>query len=468
MKKPLVTVGIALCLVGSGVSLAPATVPTIAPCNGNGSLSPWQLTSAMVFQRGYDAAVQTGGRIYALGGNCLCGPPVIDGDTGKLVPSNVWLNTVEFASVNPDGSLGPWQQTSSMIKPRFSHRAVAVGNYIYAIGGGPSLDSSTTAERALVNPDGTLGPWQLVTPPNQPRYQFSAVAAGGYLYVIGGSAPFGGVLSSVEKAAIHSDGSLGPWQPTTPLTFARTRQTSVAAGSYVYVIGGDNVGFNQHRVERAFVNTDGSLGPWQTLNPTVFGRVSAASTVQDGFVYALGGAPGPFPFPSSTFTAERAKINSDGTLGVWQTSGILVMNRIDHAAVAVNGNVYAVGGLFFNGEHTVPTAAVERAGVIGCGVVCLKDQANNNILQFNPSTGSYTFTVCKTGFTLSGTGTLRVVNSILLLTDSQPDRRVSAGFLEGQATGKATIILRVATGVWQTFSINDIGSFGGGCLCGTN
>jgi hypothetical protein len=465
VKNSVLTVVMALCLVSSGMSLAPVTVPT-SPCNGDGSLSPWQPATPMLFQRGYLAAVQANGRIYALGGSCLCGPLVIDEDTGKLVPSNVWLNTVEFASVNPDGSLGPWQQTSSMVKPRFDHSAVVVGNYIYAIGGGPQLDSVTTAERAVINPDGTLGTWQLVTPPNQPRYQFSAVAAGGYLYVIGGSPPFGGVLSSVERAAINPDGSIGPWQVTTPLTIARATQSSVAVGSNLYVIGGDNQGFNEHTVERAVINSGGSLAPWQTLTSTVFGRVSSASAAQDGFVYVTAGAGGPFPLAESS--VERAKINIDGTLGAWQMTSSLVQNRIDHATVAINGNLYVIGGLSFNGVHTVPINAVERAGVIGCGIVCLKDQANNNILQFNPSTGGYTFTVCKTGFTLSGTGTIRVVNSILLLTDSQADRRVSAGFLEAQATGKATIILRIAPGVWQTFTINDIASFGGGCLCGTN
>jgi hypothetical protein len=49
---------------------------------------------------------------------------------------------------------------------------------------------------------------------------------------------------------------------------------------------------------------------------------------------------------------------------------------------------------------------------------------------------------------------VRLVNGILMLTDSRPDRRVSAGVNTGQQTGSATIYIMIAPGVWQTFRIN--------------
>jgi hypothetical protein len=84
---------------------------------------------------------------------------------------------------------------------------------------------------------------------------------------------------------------------------------------------------------------------------------------------------------------------------------------------------------------------------------CLRDNTTGNLLQFSSTNGQYLFTRCSEGFTLSGTGVVRLVNGILTLTDSKPDRRVSAGFLT-QKTGSATIYLMVAPGVWQTFRIN--------------
>jgi hypothetical protein len=86
---------------------------------------------------------------------------------------------------------------------------------------------------------------------------------------------------------------------------------------------------------------------------------------------------------------------------------------------------------------------------------CLKDNTTGNLLQWNSTTGQYMFTRCSDNFTLTGTGTVGLVNGIKTLTDSKPDRRISAGFNTGQLTGSATIYLQVVQGVWQTFRIVD-------------
>jgi hypothetical protein len=86
---------------------------------------------------------------------------------------------------------------------------------------------------------------------------------------------------------------------------------------------------------------------------------------------------------------------------------------------------------------------------------CLKDNSTGNLLQWNSTTGAYTFTRCSDGFTLTGTGTVALVNGDRTLTDSKSDRRVSAALNTGGRTGSATIYLMVAQGVWQLFQIND-------------
>jgi parallel beta-helix repeat protein len=86
---------------------------------------------------------------------------------------------------------------------------------------------------------------------------------------------------------------------------------------------------------------------------------------------------------------------------------------------------------------------------------CLKDNTTGNLLQWNSSTGQYQFTRCSDKFILTGTGTVALVNGIRTLNDFKADRRISAGFNTGQLTGNATIYLRVAQGVWQTFRIID-------------
>jgi len=86
---------------------------------------------------------------------------------------------------------------------------------------------------------------------------------------------------------------------------------------------------------------------------------------------------------------------------------------------------------------------------------CLKDNSSGNLIQWNSTTGQYQFTRCSDNFTLSGTGTVAVVNGIRTLTDFKADRRIRAGFNKGQLTGNATIYLKIGNGVWQVFQVND-------------
>jgi len=108
-----------------------------------------------------------------------------------------------------------------------------------------------------------------------------------------------------------------------------------------------------------------------------------------------------------------------------------------------------------------PNLAARRAGPQSPAVTvafsfdtCLIDSAGNQ-LQWNSTTGAYTFTRASDGFITGGTGVVGLVNGIRTLTDFKPDRRLSAGFNTGQLTGTATIYLMVAQGVWQTLRIID-------------
>src|SRR5580704_6386643 len=97
---------------------------------------------------------------------------------------------------------------------------------------------------------------------------------------------------------------------------------------------------------------------------------------------------------------------------------------------------------------------------------CLKDNSSGDLFQFNSATGQYKFTVCSSGFTLSGTGVIGHQSGILTLTDSRSDRKISAGVNTGSRTGTATIYVETAQGTWQTYRINDTNP-SATCTCGT-
>src|SRR5262249_24280824 len=100
---------------------------------------------------------------------------------------------------------------------------------------------------------------------------------------------------------------------------------------------------------------------------------------------------------------------------------------------------------------------IALARYLGLGATpqaCLRDNTSPITLILT-QTGDYTFNNCVTGQTLSATGTVRIVNNVLTLTDTRPDRRISANFFLNQLTGSATITLIPAPGVYQTTRIND-------------
>jgi hypothetical protein len=70
------------------------------------------------------------------------------------------------------------------------------------------------------------------------------------------------------------------------------------------------------------------------------------------------------------------------------------------------------------------------------GTICLQDESNGNFMTIE-STGAYSFTSCSTGFTLSGTGVLKIKGLIITLEDVKPDRRVTATVDNALRQGKA-------------------------------
>jgi len=303
--------------------------------SGDGSLSVWQTTSSMTMLRTGFAVVSVGSYIYALGG---------------------WPGSVERAEINPDGSLDPWQATTSMTGEWYDFAAVAASGYIYALGGTGGDGNNVT--RAAINADGSLGPWQAATSMTTGRRFPAAVVVGRYLYALGGydNLP-GSAKNSVERAMINADGSLGPWQAVTPMTEARSTHAAVVVGNYIYVMGGDGMS----SVVRATVNPDGSLGPWEAATSMTASRCDFAAVTARGYIYVLGGRGSWAGTAPRYDSVERAKVNLNGSLGPWEAVASMSTPRYEHAAVGAGGYVYAVGG---RDEFNTRLSSVERAEIV--------------------------------------------------------------------------------------------------------
>lgn len=96
------------------------------------------------------------------------------------------------------------------------------------------------------------------------------------------------------------------------------------------------------------------------------------------------------------------------------------------------------------------------------GTICLQDESNGNFMTVD-STGAYSFTSCSTGFTLSGTGVLRIKGLITTLEDVKPDRRVTATLDLALRQAKAAVQTYSPA---RSFTIRDKNIDNNTCACG--
>jgi hypothetical protein len=115
------------------------------------------------------------------------------------------------------------------------------------------------------------------------------------------------------------------------------------------------------------------------------------------------------------------------------------------------------------GATTVTASATGVTGLTGsCSFtvtvnllnICIQDDITHDTFRFNTQTGAYVYTRCRDKFMLTGTGTVRIIGSVVTLSDTRPDRRITANFLLNQLTGRAYITLIPAPGVSQTIVVN--------------
>lgn len=293
--------------------------------------------------RSNHASLVIGGYLYVLGG----------------VSSSGSLNSVERALINADGSLGRFVAVPgvTLATPRQGHTAVRIHDRVYVIGGFGN-GSLVSVEYATVAQDGSLGPFTVLPDVGlmTARRNHASAVIGNYLYVIGGIAA--NPLSTVERAAIHGDGSLGQFAPVAGVSLAMARQghSSAVIGDYLYVAGGaGNSGILQD-VERAIINADGSLGPFAVTSGAslVTARADCATAVLGNNFYVFGGVGS----RGSLATIERAPIKGDGSLGAFEIFSSLIGERHGHSITVVGNYLYLLGVL------TILASLIIRSGLL--------------------------------------------------------------------------------------------------------
>lgn len=148
------------------------------------------------------------------------------------------------------------------------------------------------------------------------------------------------------------------------------------------------------------------------------------------------GDPGGSPAPTNSF---QVNVPANGTL-------VVCVQEVNHGQGGCSGYTVSVSGLICNTDAGVQCPVFNT---------CLQDDTTGNILMWNSTTGDYQYIACGAGgSTMTGKGTVSMVNGFKNLSDSKPDRRITAGFSTASLTGRANLTLILSNGIFQTIVIN--------------
>lgn len=306
-----------------------------------GDIVPWTTASnSLPGPRELATSTTANGYIYEIGG-----------ENAYLANSQ---STVYYAHQNSDGSVGDWQTANPLPAGRVGAASVVVNGYLYVIGGendnGSSHGTFATVYYAQLNSDGSVGDWQTADSSlPEALYLLNAVASNGYIYVTGGQKQSGSASSTVYYTSVNDDGTLAPWQAAdNSLPQGVLAASTVTSNGVIYVTGGYVNNFVGSDAQYyAQLNSDGSVGTWNTsLNPLPTPVVYGTAATVGGYLYVMNGVN--VNDQTATDYSNKvfyAPINTDGSIGTWATSGNVVPDGLIAAtSVFARGYIYVIGG----------------------------------------------------------------------------------------------------------------------------
>lgn len=252
------------------------------------------------------------------------------------------LASIERATLTANGQVGNFATLTNtqLTRPRYGHTSVVIGSYLYVLGGWDDLQVSTnTVERAVINTNGAIGPFAVVDDValQTPRYGAVAQVIGDTLYVIGGD---GTTQTTAEKATIREDGTLGEFttSPGNSTGAPRLFSMGVSTSQGFYLIGGEL----ETSTERAPLKPDGTLGAFSPIASAGLSepRDFAAGIAIGSRYYVLGGL-------ATQLEAGllQAPLTANGSLGEFASSSLaLTRPSMGHTCHLIGKNLYVIGG----------------------------------------------------------------------------------------------------------------------------
>ena len=285
---------------GTGTTPSSSPVDTAVDAAVVESMPAWQPHSTLHVPRDDFGTAVVDGRIWILGG--------MTGDRGNR------LESIEV--YDPD--TGRWRlRDETLPESLASFEAAAVDEEIFVFGG---FDRSSRPSDAAAVLDTSTGTWRQLPPLPHPRYAHTVTLHDGLVYVIGGEG-----VDGTESAVDVFDPDSGTWSTGTPMPKPRGSHDTVSWGKQLVVLGGW-LGSAPTDLVQTY---DPATGRW-TSGPALPEPVSrGGAAVLDGRLWV---------------SFHRFSAVLDARDGAWSPANPLTVSRHGLGYVALDGNIYGIGG----------------------------------------------------------------------------------------------------------------------------
>jgi hypothetical protein len=255
-----------------------------------------------------------------------------------LVASNNVFLPFQATSVNS------WLTTTVLPQTLTRHKAASWNNrFVYVTGGYNGVSYSSAVYRATLQASG-ISTWTTLGSLPVALSSHAVVAGNNTIYVIGGRDD-SNIYNTIYHATINTDGSIGSWQTSSvSLPTNLWGHTAVYCNGYIYVAGGsDNTTATSatNKVYRAKVNADNTLSAFSTLTDLPSTLNGHAMVTNGTDIFILGGFQ---DGGTKVNTVYKSTSGNDGSLSAWTAQTALPTAVSNHSAVVINGIIAVMAG----------------------------------------------------------------------------------------------------------------------------
>ncbi len=319
------------------------TAPMAAPGKGD----TWAKKADMPTRREGLSSSAVNQKIYAIGGR---------GPSGGFENQPILSSVEEY---NP--AMDTWTEKVNMPTARCFLSTSVVDGKIYAIGG----DDGTQAFAVVEEYDPVKDKWTKKADMLAERTWARTSVVDGKIYAIGGLGWRGGASLVALPEVEEYDPLTDTWAKKADMPTARYGFDTSMVNGRIYAIGGRTV--DRHQILSTVEEYDPLTDTWIEKTDMPTARAYLSTSAVNGKIYAVGGIETDDwwrwpPVPESVLATVE---EYDPLMDTWTRKNNMPTARLYLCSSAVNGKIYAIGGLDSTAKIILPTVEEYDTGLAG-------------------------------------------------------------------------------------------------------